>query len=66
MIGVALARIFMPTMSAYAELTVFSICMAILAIILIFCATIVYYKVYLVRKYCPDIEVKESKIEVKW
>ena len=65
-IGFVLARTMLPNISHFAMHIVFSVIVVFLMFVFIFCTTVMWYKIYLLKKYCPDIDVKEPKIEIKW
>ena len=52
-VGVIVARLFLSNISPSTGMVVFSVLVVIIVLIFTFCTCISYYKVYLIRKFCP-------------
>jgi len=56
MMGMLFARSFFPNVSQSIGIIVFSIIIILLILFCVFVASVDYYKVYLIRKYCPYLK----------
>jgi len=55
-LGLGIARVLFPNISQFLGIVIFSVIIVIIILFCIFIASINYYKVYLIRKFCPYLK----------